>query len=73
MISGVKGSEKKAKEEQRPADLKSTSQIAVQNAVQNVLRDTLEPPKTTLRPPHSTTTYARLSTLRKSSVLRMLL
>src|ERR1019366_3052834 len=53
-----------AKEEQRPADLKSASQSAVQNAVQTVLRDTLEPPKTTLRPPYSTTTYARLSALR---------
>jgi hypothetical protein len=52
------------KEERRPADLKSASQIAVQNAVQTVLRDTLEPPKTTLRPPYSTTTYARLSALR---------
>ena len=46
--------------EQRPADLKSARQIAVQNAVQTVFRDTLEPPKTTLSPPYSTTTYTRL-------------
>jgi hypothetical protein len=61
---GQKTFGKKAKEEQRPADLKSATQIAVQNAVQTVLRDTLEPPKTTLNPPYSTTTYARLSALR---------
>lgn len=38
------GGAKEAKTKQRPADLKSASQIAVQTAVQNVLRDPEIPP-----------------------------
>jgi hypothetical protein len=54
---------REAKEEQRPADLKSAIQIAVQNAVQKVYHNTPEHPFSRLNNLKQSTTYARLDVL----------